>query len=111
MTLKDKSCVPCRGGVPPLEAAAARRLLAEVPGWQIEGPAARIRRRFTFKDYRSVVEFVNRIAEMAETEQHHPDIGFGWGYAEVVFFTHKIAGLHENDFIMAAKVNALFEAA
>ena len=107
MTLSAKTCVPCRGGVAPLDEAAARALLAETPGWELTHDARRIERKFSFRDFKEALAFVNRVGALAEDERHHPDITFGWGYCVVVFYTHKIKGLHENDFIMAAKVNAL----
>jgi 4a-hydroxytetrahydrobiopterin dehydratase len=106
-SLERKTCVPCQGGIPPLGRESAEGYMAQVPGWTLSDAADRIARRFAFGDFRSAMAFVNRVGELAEEEQHHPDITFGWGYAEVTFFTHKIKGLHENDFIMAAKVNAL----
>ncbi len=107
MNLTAKTCVPCRGGVPPLTAAAAGRYLGEAPGWDLIESATRIERRFKFADFAETLAFVNRVGELAEVEGHHPDISFGWGYCTIVFYTHKIKGLHENDFIMAAKVNEL----
>jgi 4a-hydroxytetrahydrobiopterin dehydratase len=107
MALDAKSCTPCRGGIPPLDRAEAERLLPEAPGWSLEDGATRITRRFTFDDFAAAMTFVQRVGELAEAEGHHPDICFGWGYCEVAFQTHKIQGLHENDFIMAAKVNGL----
>jgi 4a-hydroxytetrahydrobiopterin dehydratase len=107
MELTQKACVPCQGGVPPLTPAEAKGYLEQVPGWQLSETGDRIRRRFKFGDFQAALDFVNQVGAAAEAEGHHPDIAFGWGYAEVTFFTHKIKGLHENDFIMAAKVNAL----
>jgi 4a-hydroxytetrahydrobiopterin dehydratase len=107
MTLASKTCVPCRGGVPPLGRAEAARLLAQVPGWSLDDAAARIERAFEFPDFAAALAFVQGVGAVAEAEDHHPDICFGWGYCRVVFQTHKIKGLHENDFIMAAKVDAL----
>ncbi len=107
MSLSAKTCVPCRGGVPPLDTEAAERLLAETPGWRLTHEGARIERKFSFRDFKEALAFVNQVGALAEAEGHHPDIAFGWGYAIVTFYTHKIKGLHENDFIMAAKVNAL----
>ena len=107
MALDAKTCTPCRGGIPPLERAAAEALLAQAPGWKLDDGATRITRRFTFPDFAGAMSFVRRVGDVAESEGHHPDITFGWGYAEVVFYTHKIKGLHENDFIMAAKVNTI----
>jgi len=107
MALDAKTCTPCRGGIPPLARSEAQTLLTQAPGWTLDETATRITRRFTFPDFASALTFVQRIGEVAEAEGHHPDITFGWGYAEIVFYTHKIKGLHENDFIMAAKVNKL----
>jgi 4a-hydroxytetrahydrobiopterin dehydratase len=107
MSLEAKQCVPCRGGIPPLPRADAERLLAQTPGWSLNDAATQIERAFRFEDFAGALAFVNRVGELAEAEDHHPDIAFGWGYCRVVFQTHKIKGLHENDFIMAAKVNRL----
>lgn len=110
MGLAEKACVPCRGGVPGLSADEAARLLAETPGWALEEEATRIRRTFRFGDFASAMAFARKVGELAEAEGHHPDIALGWGYCTVAFRTHKIGALHENDFIMAAKVNALADA-
>jgi 4a-hydroxytetrahydrobiopterin dehydratase len=107
MALDAKTCTPCRGGIPPLDRPAAEALLAQAPGWKLDQDATRITRRFTFPDFAAAQTFVNRVGDIAESEGHHPDITYGWGYAEIVFYTHKIKGLHENDFIMAAKVNTI----
>ncbi|HYR95308.1 MAG TPA: 4a-hydroxytetrahydrobiopterin dehydratase [Candidatus Binatus sp.] len=107
MSLTAKRCTPCRGGVPPLPRADAERLLAETPGWSLDADATRIERNFKLRDFASALALVDRVGELAEAEDHHPDISFGWGYCRIVFQTHKIKGLHENDFIMAAKVNQL----
>ena len=105
MPLTDKTCVPCRGGVPPLTLAEAEGLRAEVPDWALTNEGTRIERDFTFDDFAAAIAFVNKVGLIAEAQGHHPDITFGWGYAHVVFFTHKIKCLHENDFVMAAKVD------
>jgi 4a-hydroxytetrahydrobiopterin dehydratase len=109
MALAAKTCTPCRGGVQPLGRTEAEQLLAEVPGWTLDAGATSIERRFEFRNFAASMALVERIADLAEAEGHHPDICFGWGYCRVVFQTHKIKGLHENDFIMAAKLNALAE--
>jgi 4a-hydroxytetrahydrobiopterin dehydratase len=108
--LADKTCIPCRGGVPPLEASAARELLSQAPAWTLMDDARRIERTFRFPDFKSAMALVTKVGDLAEAEGHHPDIHFGWGYATVSLHTHKIKGLHENDFIMAAKINRLAEA-
>jgi len=107
MSLTEKTCVPCRGGIPPLTREEAEGYLKDVDGWSLSDDATRIRREFKFKDFAAALDFVNKVGQLAEEEGHHPDITVGYGYADVTFFTHKIKGLHENDFIMAAKVNAL----
>lgn len=105
--LVDKSCVPCRGGIPPLSEAQAQALLQQIPEWSLGDGGRRLSRRFDFPDFRRAMEFVCRVGELAEAEGHHPDIHFGWGWAEIVWYTHKIGGLHDNDFIMAAKTGRL----
>ena len=107
MTLTQKHCVPCQGGIPPLTRSEADTFMGQVPGWELAAGGDRIHRKFGFDDFQAALDFVNEVGALAEEEGHHPDISFGWGYADVTFFTHKIKGLHENDFIMAAKVNAL----
>ncbi|MFZ1830191.1 MAG: 4a-hydroxytetrahydrobiopterin dehydratase [Candidatus Competibacteraceae bacterium] len=107
MELSLKTCTPCHGGVPPRTLSEAEALSPQAPGWQLMDNGARLERRFTFKTFAAALAFVNRVGDLAEVEGHHPDITFGWGYANISFYTHKINGLHENDFIMAAKVNLL----
>ena len=109
MTLEDRHCVPYRGGVAPLDAEAATRLLAETPGWALIHDANRIERRVATRDFARALALVDRIGALAEAEGHHPDIAFGWGYCRIELYTHKIKGLHENDFILAAKINALVD--
>jgi 4a-hydroxytetrahydrobiopterin dehydratase len=108
--LADQTCVPCRGGIPPLEASAAKQLLAQAPSWTLADDARRIERTFRFPNFKEAMELVTKIGDLAEAEGHHPDIHFGWGYATISMHTHKIKGLHENDFIMAAKIDRLAEA-
>jgi len=105
--LAEKTCTPCRGGIPPLTPAEAEELRAQAPEWALHDNATRIERRFRFAGFGEAFAFVERVAELAEEEGHHPDITFGWGYATVSLFTHKIKGLHENDFIMAAKIDQI----
>jgi 4a-hydroxytetrahydrobiopterin dehydratase len=109
--LAAKHCVPCRGGIPPLAEEEAHRLLAGAPGWKLEENGTRLTRRFEFKDFRKAIEFVNRVADIAEEEGHHPDIAIHWNKVDLILWTHKIGGLHENDFILAAKINRLLEVA
>ena len=105
--LADRTCTPCRGGVPPLTPKKAEGYRAQAPDWSLMDDATRIERRFRFKDFGEAFAFVARAAELAEAEGHHPDITFGWGYASVSLRTKKIKGLHENDFIMAAKLDCI----
>ena len=105
--LENRHCTPCRGGVPPLDEATARAYLAERPEWQLGNDGKRIERGFRFKTFAQALDFVNAVGAIAEAEGHHPDILFGWGYATITLQTHKIDGLHENDFIIAAKIDAL----
>ncbi|HET7270880.1 MAG TPA: 4a-hydroxytetrahydrobiopterin dehydratase [Rubrobacter sp.] len=104
--LADKTCAPCSGDVPALEGAELEELHRQVPGWDVvEGH--HLKKRFRFANFREALAFVNRVGGIAEEQGHHPDIRFGWGYAEVTVFTHAIDGLTENDFILAAKVDDL----
>jgi 4a-hydroxytetrahydrobiopterin dehydratase len=109
--LAAKSCTPCRGGVPPLSAAEVERHRGEVPAWDVRDDGRRIERTFRFKNFAEAFALVQRVAGIAEAEGHHPDVSFGWGYATVSLHTHKIKGLHENDFIMAAKIDRAAEGA
>jgi 4a-hydroxytetrahydrobiopterin dehydratase len=105
--LATKSCTPCRGGIPPLSTAEAVRYLAHAPGWDLLDDGRKIQRTYRFKNFREALTFVQRAGELVEAEGHHPDIFFGWGYATISLQTKKIKGLHENDFIMAAKLDGL----
>jgi 4a-hydroxytetrahydrobiopterin dehydratase len=102
--LADKKCVPCRGGTPPLKGKDLERLRAHVPQWTVTNEH-HIHREFRFPDFKQALEFVNRVGEIAENEGHHPDILLGWGKVEITLWTHKIDGLTESDFIMAAKID------
>jgi 4a-hydroxytetrahydrobiopterin dehydratase len=108
--LAGKTCTPCRGGIPPLSAEDARQYLGQTPGWSLDADGTRIERTFRFANFAEALALVDRIGALAEAEGHHPDIRFGWGYCTVELYTHKINGLHENDFIMAAKINDLAQA-
>jgi 4a-hydroxytetrahydrobiopterin dehydratase len=99
--LASKTCVACKSGTPPLKGEDLEGLQRQVPDEH------HLRRRFRFENFREPLSFVNRVGELAEEQGHHPDIGFGWGYAEISVWTHKIDGLTESDFIFAAKVDAL----
>lgn len=107
--LSARMCVPCRGGIPPLTEEKAREYAAATPGWTLTDNGTRLFRRFEFRDFVAAMEFVNRVAALAEEEGHHPDIAIHWNKVELTLWTHKIGGLHENDFILAAKVDRLLE--
>lgn len=109
MELHEKACTSCRDGVPPLSGEEAESLGSKVPAWEVRDGATHLVRQFRFKTYADALAFVNTISALAEAEGHHPDICFGWGYATVTLWTHKIKGLHENDFIMAAKFDRVFD--
>jgi 4a-hydroxytetrahydrobiopterin dehydratase len=107
--LADKACVPCRGDVPPLRGKELEELERQLPDWEVvEGH--HLRREFRFRNFREALDFVNRVGELAEEQGHHPDVEFGWGRAAITIFTHKIDGLTESDFVLAAKVDRLYAA-
>ncbi len=108
--LSEKTCVACRGGVEPLSMQEAKKLLKEIPEWEISSKGTSLVRNFKFKNFSKALEFVNKVGEIAEQEKHHPDLTFGWGYCQIVLTTHAIGGLHQNDFIVAAKINKLIPA-
>jgi 4a-hydroxytetrahydrobiopterin dehydratase len=108
-TLAEKTCTPCRGGIPPLTRDEAQRFQAQAPNWELGDNAHRIQRTFLFRNFREALGFVQEIGELAENEGHHPDISFGWGYVTVSLSTKKIKGLHENDFIMASKIDRVHD--
>ncbi len=104
--LASKTCVPCRGGVPPLKGQELEKFHREVPQWQVSNEHHLIR-EFKFPDFRTALDFVNRVGELAEQQGHHPNILLTWGRVEITLWTHKIDGLTESDFIMAAKIDRL----
>jgi 4a-hydroxytetrahydrobiopterin dehydratase len=106
--LVSKTCTPCRGGIPPLSREQAALFQPQTPDWRLAEEAHRIERSFRFRNFREALTFVQEIGELAEAEGHHPDISFGWGNATVSLQTKKIKGLHENDFIMATKIDRIY---
>lgn len=104
--LLSKKCVPCEGGVPHLTASESAALRKEVPDWEVVD-GHHLKCRFKFKNFAEALVFVNKVGSLAEAEGHHPNISFGWGYADITTFTHAVDGLSENDFILAAKIDAL----
>ncbi|MFC7538246.1 4a-hydroxytetrahydrobiopterin dehydratase [Siccirubricoccus deserti] len=107
--MAEKTCTPCRGGVPPFTPEEAEAYRTQAPDWSLMDDATRIERRYRFKDFGEAFAFVMRAGELAKAQGHHPDISFGWGYASVSLRTKKIKGLHENDFIMAVKLDRISE--
>jgi len=104
--LAERECVPCRGGVPPMKGEQIEELLQQLEGWQVVDEH-HLQKLYRFKDFRESLEFVNRVGKLAEQQGHHPDLCFGWGKAEVTIWTHKIDGLSESDFVLAAKIDKL----
>jgi 4a-hydroxytetrahydrobiopterin dehydratase len=104
--LATRQCVPCRGGVPPLQGDEITRLLSQLKGWKAVN-GHHLRKEYRFADFLEAQQFVNRVGDLAEEQGHHPDICFGWGKAEIQIWTHKIDGLTESDFILAAKIDEL----
>ena len=102
--LARRNCVPCKGGVPPLRGAALKALQKQVPAWSVVN-GHHITRDFAFPNFVKALKFVNRVGALAEKQGHHPDIFLTWGRASITLWTHKIDGLTESDFIMAAKID------
>jgi 4a-hydroxytetrahydrobiopterin dehydratase len=106
--LATKACVPCRGGVPALKGEALASLQAQVNGWNVI-EEHHITKTFKFPDFRAALKFVNQVGNLAEEQGHHPDIFLAWGRVEITIWTHKIDGLTESDFILAAKIDQLYK--
>jgi 4a-hydroxytetrahydrobiopterin dehydratase len=105
--LAQKECVPCKGGVPPLKGDELKKLTQQLGnGWQVVNEH-HLEKDFKFKDFRAALDFTNRVGELAEQQNHHPDIYLAWGKVNLTLWTHKIDGLTESDFVFAAKVNNL----
>ena len=104
--LAAKKCVPCEGGTSALKGVELRRLYSQLEGWTLANEH-HIEKEYLFKDFREALDFVNRLGEVAEQEGHHPDIYLTWGKVKVTLWTHAVGGLSENDFILAAKADAL----
>jgi 4a-hydroxytetrahydrobiopterin dehydratase len=111
--LIEKHCVPCEGGMPPLDEAAATTLLGHLAGWRraLAPSGARIAKQYRFEDFVAAMAFVDKMAVIAEAEGHHPDFCVHYDQVDVTLWTHAVGGLSENDFILAAKVDALVDAA
>jgi 4a-hydroxytetrahydrobiopterin dehydratase len=113
-TLNEKHCVPCIGGIQPLERVTADKLLSQLNGWEIaekctKKPHLTLRKRFRFDDFRQSMAFLGEVADLAESEGHHPDFSVHYNRVDFTVWTHAITGLHENDFILASKIDRIFE--
>jgi 4a-hydroxytetrahydrobiopterin dehydratase len=106
--LAERTCVPCRGGEPPLQGPAIAGLAAQLGGgWDVVGEH-HLEKTYRFKNFRQALEFTNAIGQIAEEQGHHPDIGLAWGRVAVTLWTHKVGGLTESDFVLAAKVDRAY---
>jgi len=108
--LLNKKCVPCEGGVLPFDLSDIHKYQKKVDGWDVsknDNEIFYLNKKFKFKNFLESQSFINKVGEISENEGHHPDISFGWGYAEIKITTHAIEGLSENDFILAAKIDQL----
>ena len=109
--LLNKKCVPCEAGILPFDISEIHKYQKKVDGWDVKKNDKTIyylSKNFKFKDFKNSQKFINKVSEISEDENHHPDILFGWGYAKVIITTHAIEGLSENDFILAAKIDQIF---
>ena len=108
--LAKKKCVACDGNIPAFDKSEIHKFLKKVDGWNVKSnkdESFYLTKEFTFKNFKESLNFVNKISTLAEQENHHPDISFGWGYCRVKIFTHAIKGLAESDFILAAKIDKI----
>ena len=105
MNLTQKKCKPCEGGTPPLTEEQANELLKQIPEWTIKD--GHVYKQFKFKDFKEAINFVNKVADIAEQENHHPDITINYNKVNIELYTHAINGLSENDFILPAKINGI----
>ena len=108
--LADKKCIPCEGGIPSFNLEEIHKYLKKVDGWDVESVNEKnyyIIKNFKFNNFLESQSFINKVGEIAEQEGHHPDIWFGWGYAKIKIQTHAINGLHESDFVLAAKIDRI----
>ena len=108
--LSEKKCIPCEGNIPAFEIGEIHKYLKKVDGWDVkknENASYFIEKNFKFSNFAQSQSFINKVSEIAEYENHRPDITFGWGYAKVKIFTHAIEGLAESDFILAAKIDKI----
>ena len=109
--LLNKKCVPCEGGILPFDISEIHKYQKKIDGWDVSESEKNIyflEKKFTFKNFINSQDFINKVGKTSEEEGHHPDISFGWGYAKIIITTHAIEGLSENDFILAAKIDQIF---
>jgi 4a-hydroxytetrahydrobiopterin dehydratase len=106
MSLSEKECVPCKGGVPPLTLDEQQPLLAELPEWTVV-QGHHLHRLYRFADFAQALAFTNKVGALAEQQGHHPDLHVAWGQVGVEIWTHKINGLTESDFVLAAKIDRI----
>ena len=109
--LLKKKCVPCEGGILPFDTSEIHKYQKKVDGWDVKKNEEKIHlleKKYTFKNFINSHNFINKVGEISEAEGHHPDIFFGWGFATITITTHEIDGLSENDFILAAKIDQIF---
>jgi len=108
--LYKKNCIPCKGGIPPFDISEIHKYLKKVDGWDVKKNNEKyyfLEKNFKFNNFLESQKFIIEVGNIAEAESHHPDIIFGWGYAKIKIFTHKIKGLVESDFILAAKIDKI----
>ena len=108
--LSKKKCIPCEGNIPPFDYTEIHKYLKKVDGWEVKednNKSFYLIKDFKFKNFQDSQKFVNQVGNIAESENHHPDIFFGWGYAKIKIFTHAINGLAESDFILASKIDKI----
>ena len=111
--LYKKKCVACDGNIPPFDTAEIHKYLKKIDGWEVKSNDDKsfyLIKNFKFKNFAESQTFVNKVGNLSEEENHHPDIFFGWGYCKIKIFTHAIKGLAESDFILAAKIDQIFSA-
>ncbi len=107
-SLVQKKCIPCEGGVEPLSSDLVSDLLKQVPAWHLE--TGKLKRSLIFKNFKAALSFVNNVGKIAEDEGHHPDISiYSWNHVDIILYTHAISGLHQNDFIIASKIDELLK--
>ena len=103
--LTKKKCVPCEGGMPPMSDIEAEKMLKELNNWKIH--SAKLVKEYNFSDFKEAIKFVNKVADIAESEGHHPDITVNYNKVKLELITHAVGGLSENDFILAAKIDEI----